>query len=58
MWATMSAPLLISADVGQASEHLLETWGNEEVIAVSQSFRGTAGKCVGGHVDYSRRTTI
>ncbi|KAK3244684.1 hypothetical protein CYMTET_45712 [Cymbomonas tetramitiformis] len=38
MWAVMSAPLLISADVGQVSQYSLETWGNEEVIAVSQSF--------------------
>ena len=35
----MSAPLLISADVGQVSAHALETWGNEEVIAVNQQFR-------------------
>ena len=35
----MSAPLLISADVGQVSPFSLETWGNEELIAVSQQFR-------------------
>lgn len=36
MWAVMSAPLLISADVGQVSNYTLTTWGNEEIIAVSQ----------------------
>ena len=39
MWAVMSAPLLISADVGQVSQFQLKTWGNEEVIAVNQNFR-------------------
>jgi len=39
MWAIMSAPLLISADVSQVSEHQLETWGNEEAIAIQQSLR-------------------
>ena len=36
LWAVMSSPLLISADVGQVSEFTLQTWGNEEVIAVNQ----------------------
>ena len=39
MWAIMSSPLLISADVSQVSEYVLESWGNEELIAVSQTFR-------------------
>ena len=39
MWAVMSAPLLISADVSQVAPYTLETWRNTEVIAVSQSFR-------------------
>ena len=39
MWAIMSAPLLISADVGQVTNYSLTTWGNEEIIAVSQNFR-------------------
>ena len=39
MWAIMSAPLLISADVSQVSTYVLESWGNEELIAVSQTFR-------------------
>jgi alpha-galactosidase len=39
MWAIMSSPLLISADVGQVSAFQLETWGNSEVIAVNQQFR-------------------
>jgi len=39
MWAVMSSPLLISADVGQVSNYTLTTWGNEEIIEVSQTFR-------------------
>jgi len=39
MWAIMSAPLLISADVGQVSNYTLTTWGNQEIIEVSQTFR-------------------
>ena len=39
MWAVMSSPLLISADVGQQTAINLETWGNEELIAVNQQFR-------------------
>ena len=36
----MSAPLLISADVGQVSEHQLSTWGNEEIIDIDEMVRG------------------
>eukprot|EP01065_Artemidia_motanka_P009702 TRINITY_DN1500_c0_g1_i1.p1 TRINITY_DN1500_c0_g1~~TRINITY_DN1500_c0_g1_i1.p1 ORF type:complete len:436 (+),score=140.86 TRINITY_DN1500_c0_g1_i1:45-1352(+) len=58
MWAVMSAPLLISADVGQSSPHLLETWGNEEVIAVSQSFAPggpyQGERLVGGNLSYDK----
>lgn len=39
MWAVMSAPLLISASIEQASAFMLETWGNEEVIYINQNFR-------------------
>ena len=39
LWAVMSSPLLISADPSQIGAGLLETWGNEEVIAVNQQFR-------------------
>ena len=39
MWSLMSAPLLISADPGQVEPELVEHWGNEEIIEVSQTFR-------------------
>ena len=52
----MSAPLLISADVGQVSAFSLETWGNEEVIAVNQQFRAggpyQGARLVGGQLNY------
>lgn len=39
MWCIMSSPLIISANLNQVSEYALETWGNEEAIAVNQHFR-------------------
>jgi hypothetical protein len=39
MWAMMSAPLLIAADPGQVEPVMIEQWGNEEIINVSQTFR-------------------
>jgi len=36
-YAVMSAPLLISADIGNVSAYALETWTNAEVIAVNQN---------------------
>lgn len=39
MWAMMAAPLLIAADPGQVEPVMLEQWGNEEIISVSQTFR-------------------
>ena len=56
LWAVMAAPLLISADVGQVSAHQLETWGNDEVIEVSQTFRAggpyQAARLVGGDLNF------
>lgn len=36
LWAVMAAPLLISSNLLEASAYAIETWGNTEVIAVSQ----------------------
>ena len=56
MWAVMSAPLLISADVGQVSAYSLQTWGNEEIIAVNQQFRVggpyQGARLLGGDLNY------
>ena len=56
MWAVMSAPLLISADVGQVSKYSLETWGNEEIIEVNQQFRAggpyQGTRLVGGDLNF------
>ena len=48
LWAVMSAPLLIAADPGQVGEALIQTWGNTEVIEVSQNFRA-GGPYQGAH---------
>ena len=57
-WAVMSGPLLISADVGQVSAFQLETWGNEEVIAVDQQFQEggpyQGERIVGGDLSYDK----
>ena len=57
MWAVMSSPLLISADVGQQSAANLETWGNEELIAVNQEFREggpyQGARLAGGDLSYT-----
>ena len=39
LWAVMSSPLLISADPSQVTPFVLETWSNEEVVAVNQELR-------------------
>jgi alpha-galactosidase len=58
MWCVMSAPLLISADVGQVSAYSLATWGNEELIAVNQQFREDGpyqgARLVGGDLSYGK----
>jgi len=58
MWAIMSAPLLISADVGQVSNYSLETWSNEEIIQVSQTFRRggpyQGSRLVGGDLNFGK----
>ena len=56
----MSAPLLISADVGQVSTNQLNIWSNEYVINISQSFR-TGGpyqgtRLVGSDLNYGKAT--
>ena len=59
-WALMSAPLLIAADPGQVEPELIEYWGNEEIIEVSQSFRPggpyQAARIVGGDVSFDPKT--
>jgi hypothetical protein len=35
----MSSPLLIAADPGQVGAALISTWGNREILEVSQTFR-------------------
>ena len=59
LWCVMSSPLLISADVGQSSAALLETWGNEELIAVNQHFREggpyQGERLVGGDLTYDKQ---
>jgi len=37
VWSVMSAPLLISADIGNVSQYAIETWTNAEVIAINQN---------------------
>jgi alpha-galactosidase len=58
MWSVMSAPLIISADVGQVSDYSLDTWGNEEIIAVNQEFRAggpfQGERLVGGDLVYNK----
>ena len=61
LWAIMSAPLLIAADPGQVEPIMLETWGNAEVIAVSQTFR-TGGpyqgaRLAGGDLSHRESTS-
>eukprot|EP00042_Codosiga_hollandica_P033938 m.233308 g.233308 ORF g.233308 m.233308 type:complete len:553 (+) comp54289_c0_seq2:1-1659(+) len=48
MWCIMAAPLLISADISAVSQYALETWGNEEAIAVNQDPLGIQGIRVAG----------
>jgi len=58
MWAVMSAPLLISADVGQVSAYSLETWSNQEIIAVNQELRPggpyQGARLVGGNLTFDK----
>jgi alpha-galactosidase len=58
MWAVMSAPLLISANLNQVSEYALETWGNEEVISVSQHYRAGGPyqgvRVMGGNISFDK----
>ena len=44
MWSVFPAPLLISYRLTEATDYMLETYGNEEVIAVNQDPAGKAGK--------------
>jgi len=61
-WALMSSPLLIAADPGQVESELIEYWGNEEIIEVSQTFRAggpyQAGRIYGGDVDYDPKSNM
>ena len=58
MWCIMSAPLLISADVGQVSQYSLATWGNAKAIQVSQTFRQggpyQGERLVGGVLNFTK----
>jgi alpha-galactosidase len=58
MWSIMSAPLLISADVGQVSQFSLDTWGNVEVINISQTFHKggpyQGQRLVGGNLSFGK----
>ena len=60
MWSVMASPLLISADVGQVSKHQLSTWGNEDIIDISQSFRKggpyQGARLVGGDLNFGKAT--
>eukprot|EP01088_Endostelium_zonatum_P017750 TRINITY_DN539_c0_g1_i1.p1 TRINITY_DN539_c0_g1~~TRINITY_DN539_c0_g1_i1.p1 ORF type:complete len:423 (-),score=65.31 TRINITY_DN539_c0_g1_i1:93-1172(-) len=53
MYAVMSSPLLISADLGGVSSYALTTWTNREVIAVNQDLGRSGfpvqGQRLGGH---------
>lgn len=40
LWAMMSAPLLISYDLRQAPQSLLDIWGNADLVAVDQDAAG------------------
>jgi len=60
LWAVMSAPLLISANLDQVSDFALKTWGNAEVIEVSQTFRAGGPyqglRVMGGNVSFDKST--
>ena len=47
VFSVMSAPLVISADIGSVSSYALETWANKEVIEVNQDL-GRIGFTVQG----------
>ena len=47
LWSVISAPLIISNNLLDASAYNLETYGNEEVIAVDQDPLGIPGASPG-----------
>lgn len=49
MWSVLAAPLIMSADITSLSQYQLETWGNEEVIAVNQDPMGRQGIRAAGY---------
>jgi alpha-galactosidase len=59
MWCVMAAPLLISADINSVSDYALQTWGNDEAIAVNQDPLGIQGvRLVGADLGGSNGTNI
>ncbi|XP_065176638.1 uncharacterized protein LOC135806390 [Sycon ciliatum] len=48
MWAVMASPLLISSNIRKLSTYALETYSNEEVIAVNQDKIGRQGLRLAG----------
>ena len=50
-WAIMASPLIISANIRNMSKENLETYSNEEVIAIDQDPLGIQGvRLVGGNL--------
>jgi len=56
MWAVLAAPLVLSLNVRQLSSYALETYSNEEVIAVNQDKLGKQGIRIEGG-DLNLRST-
>jgi alpha-galactosidase len=48
MWAVMASPLLISGNIRNMSQYVLDTYKNAEVIAVSQDSLGKQGRRIQG----------
>lgn len=58
-WAVMAAPLLMSADIQSLSAYQLDTWGNDEVIAVDQDPMGRQGlRVAGGNLTATAGTNV
>jgi hypothetical protein len=58
MWAIMAAPLLMSSNVRNLTDFQLETYSNDEVIAVDQDILGRPGqRLVGGALSGGSDTT-
>ncbi len=53
LWSVIGAPLIISNNLLEASQYNIESYGNEEVIAVNQDPMGVPGyRVVGGDLTY------